>query len=328
MESTEKQVKTTASDSLIFKCAICGNDCCSRCEGRNQYWNGFLCNSCYNSFHIRSTTRIKKIKRKKEVRNRFAPFAFEINDVQMLKIGIDALSSLDDNGALKIYKTEIVFLNCDAPKICYSDVKILERDLNTIIVPKKAEIFFLNLTDLKNALESFSRNKKVLLQRKQGKEELLINPVGEKKTITIKSDVGEFEIPYPNELSNIEYHASFFIGKEKLIEILTNCKNFDTRFTLKCTKESVIFSAKGNTTSYEYEFLSEELENYTIKEESKNQYELEILLLFLERMSEIIDSIELSHNTGYPLKVDINDGQSEFYIAPRVNKPEEGDDYI
>jgi len=327
MKASKQQSKSEIINGLIFKCDACGKDICSRCQGKYQYLNGFLCDSCYSSFHDRSTERIRKIKRKRKNRNRYLPFSFEINDVQKLKIGIDALSSLDDNGAIKIYKTELVFSNFDAGRICYSDVKFPEPELKAIIVPKIAEILPLNLTDVKNALESFSGNKKVLLQRKQGKEELLINQIGEKKTITIKTGNFDFEIPDPTNLYKINYTSSFLIEKEKLIEILTNCKIFNTCFILKCTKESITFNAIGGTTQYDHEFVATELEDYTINEESKNEYELEILLSFLERFAEITDTIRIYSKTEYPLKVDINNGQATFFISPRVpyNGEEEDD---
>ena len=326
MESTEKQVKTTASDSLIFKCAICGNDCCSRCEGRNQYWNGFLCNSCYNSFHIRSTTRIKKIKQKRELRNQYPPFSFEIKRSLYLKIGLDALTSIDSEGYLFMSDKGLKFFCLDPSRIYSSELKIPEEELDIITTPKKEQVIYLDLDGFKAALDSLSESEKFLFQRIRGDANLLIKPLNTQKTITI-SPLEPDESPiYTQKLHEIEYHASFFIEKEKLIEILENSQNFSEHFTLTCTKKRVIFAAEGKTTNYKYEFLSDELEDYTWEKDSKNMYTTEWILPFIKRLVETTETIKIFNRTEMPLTLNINSGQALFYIAPRVSHNEEEDD--
>ena len=332
MESTEKQVKTTASDSLIFKCDICGTDCCSRCEGKNQYWNGFLCNSCYNSFHIRSTTRIKKIKKKREIRNQYPSFSFEIKRSSCLKTSLDALTSIDLKGTLIINDKDLNFICLDPSRIYYSELKLPDEELENIAIPNIEQRIFLDLGEFKASLDSFSESTKFLFHRMQGDKNLYINPINTRKSITIfplktDEDLEDTLKMYTlSKIHKIDFRTFFFIEKETLIDILENCQSFSEYFTLTCTKESVTFKAEGVTTNYNYEFLSNELEIYTWEKDSKNQYQVKPFLIFIEKLAEITETIKISQNTGDPLKVDINNNQALFYIASRVSGNEEEED--
>ena len=326
MESTEKQVKTTASDSLIFKCDICGNDCCSRCEGRNQYWNGFLCNSCYNSFHIRSTTRMKKINKKREIRNQYPAFSFELKSPKQLKIISRGLESLCKEGTLSITQNGIEFHNCDDARFCFSRFKYPKAELIALITPRKLQQTPLNLTHFSNALESLIDTDHVIFQRKPGEKDITINSKATNKLITI-NPLESIDQPDGSSLFEIKYPVSFLIEKSKFIEILSDCKNFskDNLFSIECTEKKISFTSEGETTNYNYTFTSEELENYRFEEDTTQLYIFDDLLNFLERINEIIDTIKLSVRKGYPLKVDINNGQGFFILAPRRPREEEED---
>ncbi|MFW6282604.1 MAG: hypothetical protein ACOC1P_00930 [Minisyncoccales bacterium] len=238
----------------------------------------------------------------------------KIDNAGALSKAIDLISELVSEVRLRVNEFGLSITAIDPANVAMINFRIPKSSFSEFETEK--ESLGVNLDSLKKILKRAGNNSSVILEKKEGMLEIIIeDKIRRSFKISLIEVEGE-EIDFQSKIANMEFCSKIEITPADLIAAIEDCSVVADSCLYKIEEKKFIIEAKGMN-SARTEFSGDEA---TIKgEDAKSKYSLEYLSKFMKG-GKLCEKIVLEFANDHPLKLDLKTPVTEmnFILAPRV----------
>ena len=238
----------------------------------------------------------------------------KIDNAGALSKAIDLISELVSEVRLRVNEFGLSITAIDPANVAMINFRIPKSSFSEFETEK--ESLGVNLDSLKRILKRAGNNSSVILEKKEGMLEIIIeDKIRRSFKISLIEVEGE-EIDFESKTANMEFSSRIEIIPADLIAAIEDCNVVADSCLFKIEDKKFVVEAKGMN-SARTEFSGDEA---TIKgEDAKAKYSLEYLAKFMKG-GKLCEKIVLEFANDHPLKLDLKTSVTEmnFILAPRV----------
>ena len=243
-------------------------------------------------------------------------FKAVIDEPELLKESINALSTLLTEAVFKVTKSGLELRAMDAANVAMADMKLLASAFRTFEVEKDIEIA-LNLSDLTSILKRSKGTDSVTLELKDN--QLLVEMKGGTKR---SFNLPLLDIKQDQKIPSLDFPVSIKIKTEAIEDGISDAEIVGDAVILEADPDSFVMRAEGNNRKAEVriEKGNDLLIELKAKDHVKSIFPLDYLKKFI-KAAKLCKEATLHLGNEYPMKIDfkvLDKIQLSFILAPRI----------
>lgn len=238
----------------------------------------------------------------------------KIDSPGVLSKAIELVSELVTEVKLRVNEFGLSITAIDTANVAMVNFRIPKSSFSEFETEK--ESIGVNLDSLKRILKRAGNNSSVIIEKKEGMVEIIIEDKIRRSFKISIIDVEAEEIDFESKLSNMEFSSTAEVNSSDLVASIEDCAVVSDSCLFKLEEGVFVIEAKGMN-SAKSEFSGDEA---TISgENAKSKYSLEYLSKFMKG-AKLCEKVKLDFANEHPLKLDLKTSLMEmnFILAPRV----------
>ena len=243
-------------------------------------------------------------------------FKAVIDEPDLLKESINALSTLLSEAVFKVTKSGLELRAMDAANVAMADMKLLASAFRTFEVDKEIEIA-LNLSDLTSILKRVKGTESVTLELKDNQLHIDI------KGATKRSfNIPLLDIKQEQKIPSLDFPVTIQIKTDAIEDGISDAEIVSDAVILEADPDTFIMRAEGNGRKAELriEKGNDSLIELKAKDHIKSIFPIDYLKKFI-KAAKLSKEATLYLGNEYPMRIDfkvMDKVQLGFILAPRI----------
>ncbi len=243
-------------------------------------------------------------------------FKAVIDEPDLLKDSIGAVSSLLSEAVFKITKTGLELRAMDSANVSMIDMKLLSSAFRSFDVEKEAEIA-VNVNDLMSVLKRAKPTDSITLELEENK--LSIEFSGSTKR---SFNIPLLDIKQEQKAPNLEFPATLKLKSETIEDGINDAEIVSDAVVLEADTDTFAMRAEGENRKAELKLEkgNEALVELKASSKVKSTFPLDYLKKFI-KAGKLSPECTLQLGNDYPMKLDfkvLDKLQLSFILAPRI----------
>ena len=243
-------------------------------------------------------------------------FKAVIDEADLLKDSINAISTLLNEAVFKVSKSGIEIRAMDAANVAMVDMKLLVSAFRTFEVDRDVEIA-VNIGDLTSVLRRAKATDSITLELKENK--LRVEFSGSTKR---NFDIPLLDIKQEQKAPNLDFPVSIRLKTEVIDDGINDAEIASDAVVLEADPDTFIMRAEGDNRRAELKLErgNESLIELKAKDHVKSIFPLDYLKKFI-KAGKLSPEATLHLGNEYPMKLDfkvLDKIQLGFILAPRI----------
>jgi proliferating cell nuclear antigen len=245
-------------------------------------------------------------------------FKAVLNDVDLLKVPLIAISEIVDEAIFRLEKDGIKLRAADRAMVAAVDFFLASTAFDSYEIDERRDIG-LNIENFVSVLKRASAKDILILELKDSRLDVILQNSSRRKFSLPLLEISQEEVP---QIEQLEFNSKITMDSDVLEESIKDAAVVSDSLLLEATPSKFCLIAEGDISKAEVELEkgNESLIELATKDVSRARYPLDYLKKMIKG-KKISDNVTLEFSTDYPLKLTfsvLDKCKLSFVLAPRV----------